>query len=844
MISQLCGYLYFPGYFSPLLFRKEKNKMSCFFCVIKKILLKLLIAAILIVVMVPSYKRSKAGAEEWSEAEARAFYKGIPFTDISSGLTEIGTNLTTDILSMGGGGMLFNPQISPFDSNLFTVLADMGGMYISRDAGESWERKYFKNVVYTSCFDPNRENVIYAGGAGLYRSIDYGVSFQMIFPSEEDVLEMHNNGEAYDVQIFTASNIYPTYLQISNVMINPENSDNIFVTAGYGTVCMVFESVDNGQTFTLLGSHTKEKYNPDGSIYALTELFYATETDTLYIGIEDGIFRLNRETGRFEAAVYSSAGIADVSTFQDGGRTWFIYLEKDNPHEKSNVGVYATADFDTIIDLTDKITSDLSTTFWSIYYPLLISFRYDFNHVKANSPDQIFLSSVSLPTGTSYPYRICGLLYHHDGKTEWLYGNPYKDTYSIENSGYSDEDGRCFGIAADWKQPGRFIEGTHYGILYSPDGEEVYQLTTNRSGTGFGDYYFSRGIDEHFIYKIVEDPFDENHVMMLSTDWGLQESFDRGRTFRLCNQGIPQSWKNTSYDLAFNKNKEGIVYSIWSGNHSGTWGYLQSLNTLDGGFAYSADGGEHWDIHYSAGLPEKCLPVEMSLVYPDDSDEVTIYVATHMNGFYVSYDSGRTFNPVNGGLDTVNHYNYGVWGVSHTCIPATDIETGDGRVFGIIQSVSGDPSSPSGGVYELINGIWNKIEIRSFESGKYAALPKDINYYDGMLFINYVSYPVVLDSDVNGYYTNHGGGVICWDGKEAIQIFDEACPTTGFQMSTDGTIYISDLEGNIYRKKFGSNWEMLYRHFHISGAEIQLYEDHTLYYCTGGGGALRISGLD
>lgn len=88
----------------------------------------------------------------------------MTMTDVNSGLAEAGKDLTADVLSVGGGGMLFNPQISPHDPDLFTVLADMGGMYISYNSGETWERKYFKNVINTTCFDPNREGVIYAGG--------------------------------------------------------------------------------------------------------------------------------------------------------------------------------------------------------------------------------------------------------------------------------------------------------------------------------------------------------------------------------------------------------------------------------------------------------------------------------------------------------------------------------------------------------------------------------------------------------------------------------------------------------------------------------------------------------
>ena len=459
--------------------RKESRKMTREFGFGKSKQWLLLLIGFFVLGIAASCGSNTDNTESSSEAEPNISYDSISTNDANEGLTENGKDLSAEVLSAGGGGMLFNPQISPFNPDLFTVLADMGGMYISYDAGESWERKYFRNVVYTTCFDPNRENVIYAGGAGLYRSTDNGVSFQMIFPNESDVLEIHNNGESYDVQIYTESRIYPTYLPVCNVMVNPENSDNIFVAAGYATECNIYESKDNGEKFALLGSFTKEKYNPGGSVYELTELFYASESNTLYLGVEDGIYRLNRETGLFEAAVSSSSGLADVTSFRQDDATWFVYVEKDDPHEKSDTGVYATSDFNEFIDLTDMITSDLPTSFAKIYYPGLITFKYCFNHVEANGLDQIYLTNVAMPISSTYPYSICGVLYHHEETTDWLYGNPYKDAISIENPGYYNDDTTCYGITADWDCPGRFIETSQGGILYSPDGEKIYQLSTN-----------------------------------------------------------------------------------------------------------------------------------------------------------------------------------------------------------------------------------------------------------------------------------------------------------------------------------------------------------------------------
>ncbi|MDE7439759.1 MAG: hypothetical protein K2N23_04555, partial [Clostridia bacterium] len=78
--------------------------------------------------------------------------------------------------------MLFNPSISPFDENTMVVLPDMGGMYISHNAGVDWTRKNLQGLVLKAYFDPNREGVVYAGGVGLYKSTDNGDTFKLIFP--------------------------------------------------------------------------------------------------------------------------------------------------------------------------------------------------------------------------------------------------------------------------------------------------------------------------------------------------------------------------------------------------------------------------------------------------------------------------------------------------------------------------------------------------------------------------------------------------------------------------------------------------------------------------------------
>ncbi len=84
----------------------------------------------------------------------------------------------------------------------------------------------------------------------------------------------------------------------------------------------------------------------------------------------------------------------------------------------------------------------------------------------------------------------------------------------------------------------------------------------------------------------------------------------------------------------------------------------------------------------------------MSIVYPQNNkDELTIYVATMNHGFFVSYDSGKTFAEINEGIQRV----------SYNQIFAEDIEAKDGRVFGCTAKSTFNGQVQAGEVFELKN---------------------------------------------------------------------------------------------------------------------------------------------
>ncbi len=272
------------------------------------------------------------------------------------------------------------------------------------------------------------------------------------------------------------------------------------------------------------------------------------------------------------------------------------------------------------------------------------------------------------------------------------------------------------------------------GVNYAKDNENIYpRLSTEVEGEFPNAKYTTNGIDEQTTYGVREDPFHENVLLLLNTDLGLIRSENGGKSWVRTNNGIPGKWNNTVYDLAFDAKKENYVYSIWSGRHDAPYYPVNETDGVYGGFAISKDGGKTWDAAYSSGIPENAIPVKMDVVYPKDSSELTIYVATFNKGFFVSYDSGKTFNEINNGIKKVSYRD----GEAYQYILASDIEVKDGHIFGITARSYYNNATQPGEIYEYINGKWNKLDIP-----ENLTIPRNLYYHNGILYISSTATPV------------------------------------------------------------------------------------------------------
>ena len=58
------------------------------------------------------------------------------------------------VIGPGGGGAMFNPTISPHDTNTVLISCDMSGSYITHDGGTTWRMFNLRGVVDFFAFDP------------------------------------------------------------------------------------------------------------------------------------------------------------------------------------------------------------------------------------------------------------------------------------------------------------------------------------------------------------------------------------------------------------------------------------------------------------------------------------------------------------------------------------------------------------------------------------------------------------------------------------------------------------------------------------------------------------------
>ena len=126
---------------------------------------------------------------------------------------------------------MISPTISPHNDTTVVEHCDMTGAYITLGGGQSWRMFNLRGVVNTFAFDPRNPRVIYAGNQALWRSMDTGRTWSMVFPHAKKNTIEHQNGDHAEYSLTTGDTSFPAGHAISGIVVEA-SGDRIWLSFG------------------------------------------------------------------------------------------------------------------------------------------------------------------------------------------------------------------------------------------------------------------------------------------------------------------------------------------------------------------------------------------------------------------------------------------------------------------------------------------------------------------------------------------------------------------------------------------------------------------------------------
>ncbi len=754
------------------------------------------------------------------------------------------------VIGAGGYGALFDGAIDPFDERTLAARCDMGGVYISHDAGESWFRHNINGTLLTMRFDPSTEGVIWAAGSGIYKSVDHGNTFDLVYPAPSDITSQGNNYENGNYWIFSNSDYEASY-QVWGLGINRKSGGkNVYAAQRINPYDVtkrkiLIHSTENGVDFHKF-AELPYSYN--------FKLDYDESRDRLIVVTENKIYELDRD-GQIAATLdisvfvhHKSGNTMAFDSYYDretGENTFVFSVAKEGEHAQT--ACYKTNDLldaSKYVDLVPALASvpltevvknvpERMKNYASYEYDEWIdgyvkhAFDWTICNVSVQSPDTVYLyheANLEMHYADGRPYgdrRTLAYIKADGSGYKWVYGFPHVATNKEQNTSWQDGDsGYCFGFSSSPQNPDALVTSTITGIFYTPDGEKIYQRHSNlvepvtlvsKSETGVEKNVevkpcTSTGLDVSCTYETVTDPFDSNHLLTACTDFGLIQSFDGGkswtRSLRQWNaDGTDNAYmayylRNTCYDLEFDRERRGVVYALWSGKHnmpiSPVAHWYDDLGR--GAFGVSYDGGTSWTMKHIVP-DDRVIPYRMDVDYV--GNRRTIYIATECRGFFVSRDTGETFTEMNAGIPYSNAIP------SKPSIFGNEIISCSDGIYAITAAGAAtqkpDPLDPTKKVFDRALYKWDNGSEKFVE----IPLPKDVATVRDIVYSEKYDclYIAAIGKMVNNYTAikKAGGGVYKYANGEFTQIFDETQSVWGVNLDSTDRLYATLFNAAIYR---------------------------------------------
>jgi photosystem II stability/assembly factor-like uncharacterized protein len=501
-----------------------------------------------------------------------------------------------------------------------------------------------RSPVRFFAFDPIDPHVIYAGAHSLWRSIDTGRTWSLVFPSAASVRRLIMPDDHAEPLLETSSGPAEA---VTAFAVDPEDSKALYAAAGRDRESALYVSTDWG------GHWQRTADLSPGARKIYVDARSSRADRTLYVIGSCSVDM--RKAGRWEHRP-SPEGVtefADVSAgFTPGGE----------------LTVYGVA---SLRRRTGQMSGGIVVSHdgglkWNQAHGALMPFTGDsasarlpeFTAVATSveNPEVAYVSYEGLRETRSAGSAFHGVAKTTDGGRTWAL--VWKEAESVAANVHDAWISQRFGTG--WGAPGISlgVSPSNPDICYQTDdgrtmrtmdGGKTWDAVYSRrmpDGT-----YTTTGLDVTTNYGVFFDPFDAARLFIAYTDIGLFRSENGGQSWTSATLGVPRRWVNTTYWIAFDPEVKGRVWGAMSYTHDlprpKMW-RRASPGSFAGGVCLSEDGGKTWRPS-NRGMPSTAA----THILLDPASPVqarVLYVTGFGKGVFKSVDGGATWRLKNTGL--------------------------------------------------------------------------------------------------------------------------------------------------------------------------------------------------
>jgi len=533
----------------------------------------------------------------------------------------------------------------------------MTGSYLTRDGGDSYRQINFPNGPASFAFDPHRKDVIYIGAAGLNRSEDGGATWTCIFPNVKDVTgkKFHGDHGSFAFLVAPGSVYNKEAPAVSHIRVDPLQPDHIYFSMGKA----FYYSADRGVTFTRVdlqfpvdfiytnGGALKDEvliFTPH-SVASFQKGSHALKERLLPASLAPAFsFAAGTIAGSDSVIIYAlrydpaqsvqdEFGYTELWQSHDQGITWNkvndALINNETASIKPSYSMVSCAEFDAAHAYVVCNRYEENVTGKKIQW---------YGALKTSDAGRHW-SWVWKGGGGSGQYGVkdgVGVANLQDAWAGKAFGGEY---IRLMDVGVSPRDGNI-AVVTDW-----------YRAMKTMDGGKTWREIYSHAQTDGS--FVSRGLDVTTAYGVHHDPFDSTHIAISYTDIGYHHSFNGGQSWTRATEGIPASWQNTCYWVAFDPAVKNKVWTAWSSLHDFPRGKMTRdpkwKDRAHGGIAVSEDGGKTWKPSIE-GMGDQSATTCVVIDPRSPAGQRTLYASVYNKGVFKSVDDGKTWTLKNRGI--------------------------------------------------------------------------------------------------------------------------------------------------------------------------------------------------